>query len=65
MFRFVRGARASMPGMMDTILNLGLNEDVVEVIAKEVKQPQMGLGLLQKIHSDVFRRCYGSRQKVF
>ena len=28
------GARASMPGMMDTILNLGLNEDVVEVIAK-------------------------------
>ena len=28
------GARASMPGMMDTILNLGLNEKVVEVIAK-------------------------------
>ena len=27
------GARASMPGMMDTILNLGLNEDVVEVVA--------------------------------
>ncbi len=27
------GARASMPGMMDTILNLGLNEDVVEVMA--------------------------------
>ena len=26
------GARASMPGMMDTILNLGLNEEVVEVI---------------------------------
>ena len=29
------GARASMPGMMDTILNLGLNEDVGEVIAKK------------------------------
>ncbi len=29
------GARASMPGMMDTILNLGLNEDVVEVIAEK------------------------------
>ena len=29
------GARVSMPGMMDTILNLGLNEDVVEVIAKK------------------------------
>ena len=28
------GARASMPGMMDTILNLGLNDDTVEVIAK-------------------------------
>ena len=27
------GARASMPGMMDTILNLGLNEEVVEVLA--------------------------------
>ncbi len=29
------GARASVPGMMDTILNLGLNEDVVEVMAKK------------------------------
>ena len=29
------GARASMPGMMDTILNLGLNDDVVEVMAKK------------------------------
>ncbi len=29
------GARASMPGMMDTILNLGLNEEVVEIIAKK------------------------------
>ena len=46
------GARASMPGMMDTILNLGLNEEVVE-------------GLLQKIYPDVFRRCYGSRQEIF
>ena len=29
------GARASMPGMMDTILNLGLNEEVVEIIASK------------------------------
>ena len=29
------GARASMPGMMDTILNLGLNETVVDVLAKK------------------------------
>ena len=34
------GARASMPGMMDTILNLGLNEDVVEVIAKKSNNPR-------------------------
>ncbi len=34
------GARASMPGMMDTILNLGLNEDVVNVIAKKSGNPR-------------------------
>ncbi len=34
------GARASMPGMMDTILNLGLNEDVVEVLAKKSGNPR-------------------------
>ena len=34
------GARASMPGMMDTILNLGLNEDVVNVIAAKSGNPR-------------------------
>ena len=34
------GARASMPGMMDTILNLGLNEDVVEVLAEKSGNPR-------------------------
>ena len=34
------GARASMPGMMDTILNLGLNEDVVDVLAKKSNNPR-------------------------
>ncbi|MGN1206881.1 MAG: pyruvate, phosphate dikinase, partial [Eubacteriales bacterium] len=34
------GARASMPGMMDTILNLGLNEEVVEVIAEQSNNPR-------------------------
>ena len=34
------GARASMPGMMDTILNLGLNEKVVETLAKQTKNPR-------------------------
>ena len=34
------GARASMPGMMDTILNLGLNEDVVNAIAEKSGNPR-------------------------
>lgn len=34
------GARASMPGMMDTVLNLGLNDEVVEVLAKETGNPR-------------------------
>ncbi len=34
------GARASMPGMMDTILNLGLNEEVVNVIAEKSGNPR-------------------------
>ena len=34
------GARASMPGMMDTILNLGLNEEVVEILAKKSNNPR-------------------------
>ena len=39
-FRFVPGARASMPGMMDTILNLGLNETVVNTIAEKSGNPR-------------------------
>ncbi|MBR3837540.1 MAG: pyruvate, phosphate dikinase, partial [Clostridia bacterium] len=34
------GARASMPGMMDTILNLGLNEEVVDVLSKKSGNPR-------------------------
>ena len=34
------GARASMPGMMDTILNLGLNDEVVEVLSKKSGNPR-------------------------
>ena len=34
------GARASMPGMMDTILNLGLNDEVVEGLAKKTDNPR-------------------------
>ncbi len=34
------GARASMPGMMDTVLNLGLNDETVEILAKETNNPR-------------------------
>ena len=42
------GARASMPGMMDTILNLGLNEEVVET--RSIRKCSLGMGMLQKIY---------------
>ncbi|MEY2511498.1 MAG: pyruvate, orthophosphate dikinase, partial [Verrucomicrobiota bacterium] len=34
------GARDSMPGMMDTILNLGMNDEVVEIVAKQTQNPR-------------------------
>src|SRR6201997_1267289 len=34
------GARDSMPGMMDTILNLGMNDDVVEIVAEKSGNPR-------------------------
>ena len=34
------GARASMPGMMDTILNLGINDEVVETVARTTNNPR-------------------------
>src|SRR5258708_37948074 len=37
------GARASMPGMMDTILNLGLNDAVAEALAARTKSPRFAL----------------------
>ena len=50
------GARASMPGMMDTILNLGLNEDVVEVLAKKSGNPRWAYDCYRRfiqMYSDV------------
>ena len=50
------GARASMPGMMDTILNLGLNEEVVEVIAKQSGNPRWAYDCYRRfiqMYSDV------------
>ena len=50
------GARASMPGMMDTILNLGLNAEVVEVIAKKSNNPRWAYDCYRRfiqMYSDV------------
>ena len=50
------GARASMPGMMDTILNLGLNEEVVEVIATKSGNPRWAYDCYRRfiqMYSDV------------
>ncbi len=50
------GARASMPGMMDTILNLGLNETVVEVMAKQSGNPRWAYDCYRRfiqMYSDV------------
>ena len=44
------GARASMPGMMDTILNLGLNDESVEGFAKKTGNARFALRFLQKIY---------------
>jgi len=50
------GARASMPGMMDTILNLGLNEDVVEALAEKSGNPRWAYDCYRRfiqMYSDV------------
>ena len=50
------GARASMPGMMDTILNLGLNDEVVEAFAKKTKNPRFAYDSYRRfiqMYSDV------------
>jgi len=50
------GSRASMPGMMDTILNLGLNEEVVEAFAKKTDNPRFAYDSYRRfiqMYSDV------------
>ena len=50
------GARASMPGMMDTILNLGLNEEVVEVLSEKSGNPRWAYDCYRRViqmYSDV------------
>ena len=57
------GARASMPGMMDTILNLGLNEEVVEVLAAKSGNPRWAWDCYRRfiqMFSDVVMESQGA-----
>ena len=53
------GSRASMPGMMDTILNLGLNDEVVEAFAKKTGNPRFAYDSYRRF-IQMYSRCYGS-----
>ena len=58
------GARASMPGMMDTILNLGLNEDVVRVLAEKSNNPRWAWDCYRRfiqMYSDVVMKSLSTR----
>ena len=47
------GARVSMPGMMDTVLNLGLNDETVAALAEKDGQSSFRLGFLPPLHPNV------------
>ena len=53
------GARESMPGMLDTVLNLGLNDSSVEGLAATHRQRALCLGLLPAFRADVRQRLPG------
>ena len=50
------GARVSMPGMMETVLNLGLNDATVDGLARVDAERALRVGLLPALHHDVRRR---------
>ena len=56
------GARASMPGMMDTILNLGINDEVAEGLTALDQQSPLRVRCLPTLHPDVLRRGHGTAQ---
>ena len=55
------GARASMPGMMDTILNLGLNDEAVEGFARKTGNPRFAYDSYRRF---ILRRGYGDEQDL-
>ena len=59
------GAKFSMPGMMDTILNLGLNDETVKALERQERQSALRLRLLPPLHPDVRRRGARNRQARF
>jgi len=50
------GARVSMPGMMDTVLNLGLNDQTVEGLVTAFRRCALCLGFLSAVYPDVWLR---------
>jgi pyruvate,orthophosphate dikinase len=59
------GARASMPGMMDTVLNLGLNDVTVGALARGSGDERFAWDSLPPLHPDVFERGARHRQPQF
>ena len=53
----------SMPGMMDTVLNLGLNDESINGLIKQTENPRFALGLLSPLHPDVLQRRHGARRR--
>ena len=51
--------------MMDTILNLGLNEEVVEVLSAKSGNPRWAWDCYRKIYPDVLRCGYGGWEEIF
>ena len=58
------GARESMPGMLDTVLNLGLNDASVEGLARRDRQRALRLGLLPALRADVRQRRARRRRRA-
>ena len=57
------GAPMSMPGMMDTVLNLGLNDQSVNGLIAADREPALRVGLLPPLHPDVLQRRHGPRRR--
>ena len=57
------GAAVSMPGMMDTVLNLGLNDETTEGMAKATGNPRFAVRFLPPLYPDVCQRGDGAEHE--